>query len=851
MPSSSLIPHNDPTLLLNTAGMVQFKPYFLGEDTPPSRRLTSCQKCFRTTDIEAVGDTSHCTFFEMLGNFSVGDYFKAQAIDYALEFVTEVLKLPQDKLWITIFEDDDEAFELWRLKEIPAERIVRLGEKDNFWGPPGDAGPCGPCSEIHYDYGPDYGCREPGCNPGCDCARFVEIWNLVFIQYNQDKDGNRKQLEKPSIDTGMGLERITAVVQGKETIFETDLLKPLVSEVSNLAGTNYGQNEEIDIATRVVAEHGRGISFLIADGVMPGSEGRGYVLRRLIRRAALYGRRLGLKKPFLTRIAAATIKQMGAVYPELKEKEKLVLDVIDAEETRFSETLSAGIALLDKVIENALAGQKQVLDGQDIFKLYDTFGFPVELTREIAERKGIAIDIDGFEREMSAQRQRAKASRHFANGRTVREEDFDLGSTCFTGYHGLSQKTLITHIMVDGELAESATGGQKASIVLKDTPFYAEKGGQVGDTGIIEGNGARFDVTDTVCGPGGSTIHHGTVSEGTLRTGGAVTAHVNECRRADIARNHTATHLLHISLRKTIGSHAEQKGSLVSPDRLRFDFSHLKPLSPQELEQVETMVNESIRANLPVNAREMSFKQALESGAIAIFDEKYGENVRVLTVGNPPFSAELCGGTHVLATGEIGLFHITSESSIGAGLRRIEAVTGRAAEELLRANTRLIEESSAKIDASPSTFTSKLSSLIEERNTLARQVESLMRKSTLAEAEKLLDRAEKAGAVQLVTARLDEADIELLREATDYIKDKMGSGIVILASAAGEKPMFVVGVTGDLVKKGYNASDIIREITRIAGGGGGGKPGMATGGGKDKNRINQALDAARNFIRQS
>ena len=446
IPSASLIPQDDPTLLLTTAGMVQFKPYFLGEETSPSPRMTSCQKCFRTTDIESVGDTSHCTFFEMLGNFSVSDYFKAKTIDYAWEFVTEVIRLPQEKLWITIFDDDDEAFELWRLKNIPADRIIRLGEKDNFWGPPGDSGPCGPCSEIHYDYGASHGCQEPGCNPGCDCSRFVEIWNLVFIQYNQDREGNRELLEKPSIDTGMGLERITAVVQGKNTIFETDLLKPLVAKVSDLAGTSYGQNEETDIATRVVAEHGRGISFLIADGVMPASEGRGYVLRRLIRRAALYGRRLGLDKPFLSHMANATIKQMGPTYPELIEKQQLILEVISAEEARFGETLSAGLELLDKIMSNALS-KDRIIKGKDIFKLYDTYGFPVELTREVAERQNLEIDMAGFDHEMSAQRERAKANHHFTAGRTVHEEKFDLGSTCFTGYGKLSQQTVITTLL--------------------------------------------------------------------------------------------------------------------------------------------------------------------------------------------------------------------------------------------------------------------------------------------------------------------------------------------------------------------------------------------------------------------
>ncbi|MDD4322291.1 MAG: alanine--tRNA ligase [Dehalococcoidales bacterium] len=849
MPSSSLVPHNDPTLLLNTAGMVQFKPYFLGEDTPVSRRLTSCQKCFRTTDIESVGDTSHCTFFEMLGNFSIGDYFKSEAIDYGWEFVTEVLKLPSEKLWITIYEDDDEAFELWRLKEVPADRIVRLGEKDNFWGPPGDAGPCGPCSEIHYDYGDDHGCRQPGCNPGCGCSRFVEIWNLVFIQFNQDKKGVRKPLEKPSIDTGMGLERITAVVDGKSTIFETDLLKPLVGEVSVLAGRAYGQNEDADIATRVVAEHGRGITFLIADGVMPGSDGRGYVLRRLIRRAALYGRRLGLKDPFLAQIASATIKLMGSRYPELEEKKKLILDIINAEERRFSETLSAGIELLDKMIETALS-ESRILAGKDIFKLYDTFGFPVELTREIAQRKGLNTDMAGFENEMSAQRERAKASHRFGKGRTVQEEKLDLGTTCFAGYQKLALDTSISSIVIDGRIADSLHEGQEASLVLKDTPFYAEKGGQVGDSGLITGQDSQFIVDDTNPGPNGSIIHHGKVTQGAFKTGEAVNARVDECRRADIARNHTATHLLHNALRKVIGSHAEQKGSLVSPDRLRFDFSHLKALTSDELEKIEMIVNQAIRSNLPVSAEEMPLKQAIESGAIAIFDEKYSEKVRVLRVGNPPVSAELCGGTHVSATGEIGVFHITSESSVGAGLRRIEAVTGRSAEELLRVQSRLLEELSRALDASAKELPGKVRGLFEECTTLTKQIEDMKRQHTLMRAEELLSRAENIGAVRLVSARMDEAGIELLRDSADYIKDKLGSGIVILASNAGEKPVFVVGVTGDLVKQGYNASNIIRSITRVAGGGGGGKPGLATGGGKDKNLVEQALQAARDFIGQ-
>lgn len=849
MPSSSLIPQNDPTLLLNTAGMVQFKPYFLGEETPVSKRLASCQKCFRTTDIECVGDTSHCTFFEMLGNFSIGDYFKAGAIDYGWEFVTEYLKLDREKLWITVFENDDEAITLWRAKGVAAERIVRLGEKDNFWGPPGEAGPCGPCSEIHFDYGSGSGCGRPGCNPGCSCGRFVEIWNLVFIQFNQAKDGSRKPLKHPSIDTGMGLERITAVVQNKKTIFETDLLKPLVAETSRIAGTIYSADEETDRATRVVAEHGRGISFLIADGVMPGSDGRGYVLRRLIRRAALYGRRLGLKEPFLSNIAGLTIKLMSKAYPELGEKQNLILDVIRAEETRFNETLSVGLELLDGFIEKALSG-KGILKGSDVFKLYDTYGFPLELTREISQRKGLELDTAGFEAEMAAQKERAKASHRFNAGKIVQENSFDLPGTCFVGYQKPIQATAISRIILDGSLADSIAEGQSGALVLEHTPFYAEKGGQVGDAGFIRSDNSEFVVTDTAAGPGDSVIHHGKLNRGSLKAGEAVTAEIDQCRRKDIARNHTATHLLHISLRQILGTHAQQRGSLVHPERLRFDFSHLKPLTDEELVKIEEMVNLHIRADLPVWDETLPVRQAIESGAIAIFDEKYGQEVRVLRIGNPPVSAELCGGTHVSATGEIGLFSITAESSVGAGLRRIEAVTGRAAESLCRRQSQIMARASGLLDCPADELVEKINSLITELGTMNKNLENLKRQAALQQARSLLESTENIGRAQAIIAHMPESNLELLRDMADYLKDKLGSGIVVLSSIVQDKPVFVAAVTSDLVGRGYHAGNIIREVTRAAGGGGGGKPGMATGGGKQKELLQAALETARKVIGQ-
>ncbi len=848
VPSSSLIPHGDPTLLLNTAGMVQFKPYFLGEEKPPSRRLASCQKCFRTTDIESVGDSSHCTFFEMLGNFSIGDYFKTEAIDWAWEFVTEHLKLPIEKLWITILKDDDEAFDLWLKQGVLENRIIRLDEKDNFWGPPGAAGPCGPCSEIHYDYGLHMGCGKPGCAPGCECPRFVEIWNLVFIQYNQAANGNRSLLERPSIDTGMGLERISAVLQGKTTIFETDLLKPLVAEASKLAGVEYGKDEYSDVAVRVIAEHGRGIAFLIADGVMPGSDGRGYILRRLIRRAALYGRRLGLKQPFLASIAKKTIEHMGSIYPTLQEKKNLILDVIRAEENRFSETLTVGLELLDGLISSAGQGEN-MLCGKDVFKLYDTYGFPVELTCELARQHGMCVDVTGFEKELANQKARAKANQRFKSGTVTGDNIPDIKATSFVGYQCLVQNSYITHILLANKPVKNIRKGQTASLVLSTTPFYAEKGGQTGDTGFISHDGAEFKVSNTVQGPSESIIHHGYVTRGSFLLNDEVVARVDEERRKDIARNHTATHLLHISLKNILGNHAEQRGSLVSPDRLRFDFSHLKPVTGQELEEIEKQVNEMIRANLPVSARIIPFKEAMKAGAIAIFGEKYGEEVRVLSVGEPPVSTELCGGTHVSSTGEIAVFHIVSEASIGAGLRRIEAVTGRNTEMLLRQQALTIHRAAELIDTTPDKLISKIKAVMNEFSETGKKMEAFERQAVLSQAEHLATRVESINSIRLVGAKLPQVKVELLREAADYLKNKIGSGIVALASVVEDKPVFVVAVTDDLVKQGYKAGDIIKEMSRIAGGGGGGKPGLATGGGKDKSQIPEALEAVRQYVR--
>ena len=825
VPGSSLIPHGDPTLLLTSAGMVQFKPYFLGEATPPCPRLASCQKCFRTTDIEVVGDTTHLTFFEMLGNFSVGDYFKQDAIAWGWQYVTQTLGLPKERLWITIYLDDDEAFEIWRRTGVTEDRILRFGEKENFWGPAGDSGPCGPCSEIHYDFGPQVGCGKPDCDPGCDCGRFSEIWNLVFVQYDQDRAGKRTPLKKCHIDTGMGLERVATIMQGQPSVYETDLFAPLMALVARLSGKEYGRDCDDDNAMRVVAEHGRGITFLIADGVLPSNEGRGYVLRR----AALFGRRLGLDKPFLAQIAEATIKKMGHVYPELKDRRSFVLKLIESEEARFGETLSTGLELLDEII----AGSTKEVSGADAFKLYDTYGFPIEMTCEIAAEKGLAVDMAGFEKEMEKQRERAKSAHRFKNKDVADTIDVVIEGVEFVGYDDLKSKATIAAIVTKNTV-DSIKEGQKADIVLNKTPFYAEMGGQVGDSGEITGPSGRFVVTDTVYGPSDAVLHRGYVAEGSFNTGDKVEAAVDVERRLDIARNHTATHLLHYALRKVLGEHVHQRGSLVAPDRLRFDFSHLAAMTPQEIDQVEQIVNYEIRRNSPVSPCELSYKEAIEQGAIALFDEKYGDVVRVLSIGQPAVSTELCGGTHVAATGEIGFFHILSESSIGGGLRRMEAVTGNGAEQAVK----------HQLDE----LKSELAARQAELKTESGRVRALERDIARERAESLVAEVEEINGINLLAVPVPSTRAETLRDMADVIRDKLKSGIVVLGSIYDDKPFFIAALTPDMVAKGYNAGDIIKKVTAAAGGGGGGKPALAQGSGKDKSKLDEALRLVRSLV---
>ena len=848
IPSSSLIPQGDPTLLLTTAGMVQFKPYFLGLETPPNPKLTTCQKCFRTTDIDSVGDPTHLTFFEMLGNFSIGDYFKKEAAAWAWEYVTKLLKIPPEKLWITIFLDDDEAFHIWRGIGVPEDRIVRLGEESNFWGPAGDSGPCGPCSEIHYDLGPKAKCEAEKCVPGCDCGRFVEIWNLVFTQYNQDKNGKRTNLPKPNIDTGMGLERLTVIMQNKKSVYETTIFAPLLQHISTLTGKKYGDEPGSDLAMRVVAEHSRGITFLIGDGVQPSNEGRGYVLRRLLRRAVLFGRRLGLEKAFLAEAAGVTIKQMGHVYPELKKREETIIKIIAMEEAKFSETLSVGLELLGKVMDEAADKKSKKISGAAAFKLYDTFGFPVDLTAVVAKERGFNVDMKGFDAEMERQRERARSSQKFENAEGAGvSRALDIKATNFTGYSTRTQDTVILGILVKDKAVSEIELDQEAGLILESTPFYGEMGGQVGDTGEIRGNRGRFVVTDTVRLQD-KIVHRGKVVEGVLPVGDKVTAVVEEERRYDIQRNHTATHLLHMALRNVLSEHVEQRGSFVAPDRFTFDFSHLTVLAPEELQKVQRLVNDVVRRDLTVTAEEMPYKEAIKGGVIALFGEKYGEKVRVLRVGKPPVSAELCGGTHVSATGEIGFLYILNEHSVGAGLRRIEGVTGRYAEAAMEKLVSDLRTVAQYVGSSTDNLVEKVACKISEGEMEHRRAESYERELAKIETDSLMNKVEVINGVKVLAAHVSSRHTDVLRDMSDMLREKLSSGVIVLGTVYEDKPAFVAAVTPDLVSKGMDAGKIVREVAKVAGGGGGGKPNLAQGSGKDKLQLDTALQLVSKLV---
>jgi len=855
IPSSSLVPHRDPTLLLTSAGMVQIKPYFLGLEAPPSRRLASCQKCFRTTDIDSVGDSKHLTFFEMLGNFGVGDYFKKEAISWAWDFVTRYLKLPEKRLWITIYADDDEAFAYWREVGVPAEKILRFGEEDNFWGPVGNSGPCGPCSEIHYDLGEEFGCGKAECRPNCDCGRFSEIWNLVFTQYNQDQSGQRTPLPKPNIDTGMGLERTLAAIQGKSSPYETDLFSPLVDRICQLSGKEYGRDQNTDRAIRIVVEHSRGIAFLIADSVIPSNEGRGYVLRRILRRASLFGRKLGLNEPFLNEMAEVVVSTISHVYPELIDKRNSITDIVKMEEESFITTLDTGLTLAEKFANEASAQGREGLTGEEVFRLYDTHGFPPELTAEIAKERGLSIDWEGFQTEMEKQRERARARGVVVKPRpatavvTAHEPEVVI-STKFVGYEVASSQSKVLELSVKETPVQAASQGHNVDITLDRSPFYGEMGGQVGDTGEISSRKGKVVVTNTIKTPSDVIIHQGKVVEGSISVGEEVEAKVDFARRLDIARNHTATHLLQAALRQIVDRRIEQKGSLVEPERFRFDFSHLGQVAEEQLNEIQRQVNEWIRQNLKAEAKDLPYKQAIAEGAIALFEEKYGEKVRMLEIGEPAISKELCGGTHVSSTGEIGIFLITSESSIGTGLHRIEAITGGKAESLIKSRLTALQCVAKEVEGSLDEVPNKVKTLISELEAERKRVLSLERELSRRIAEDLLGQAEQVSGVTVLAAKVPALTMPILREMGDILRDRLKSAIVVLATVYNGRPNFLAMVTPDLIAKGFHAVDIINQVAKVTGGGGGGKAAMAQAGGKDAAKIDEALKLVHKLIQK-
>jgi len=843
--SSSLVPHKDPTLLLTSAGMVQMKPYYLGLENPPSRRLASCQKCFRTTDIDLVGDSKHLTFFEMLGNFSVGDYFKRETISLAWEFVTGHLKLPKERLWITIYLDDDEAFDYWREIGIPVEKILRFGEEDNFWGPVGNSGPCGPCSEIHYDLGEEYGCGKAECKPNCDCGRFSEIWNLVFTQYNQDQNGQRTPLPEPNIDTGMGLERTLTAIQGKSSPYETDLFFPLIDYICRLCSKEYGRDENVDRAIRIVTEHSRGIVFLIADGVMPSNEGRGYILRRVLRRASLFGRKLGLDDPFLNQMTEVVISTMSHIYPELVANQHLITEIIKNEENKFITSLDTGLTLVEKLVGEASSQVRKKLTGEEVFKLYDTYGFPPELTNEIAREKGVSIDLEGFKAEMEKQRERAR------KGVVIRPSSASVVattygpkiviSTKFIGYEEASCKARVIELIVKEQPVETTSRGDEVAIVLDKTAFYGEMGGQVGDTGKINSQKGKVTITNTIRAPSDVIVHQGKVIEGQISVNDTVEAEVDQERRLDIARNHTATHLLQAALRQIVDKRIEQKGSLVEPERFRFDFSYLGQITNEQKKKIQRQVNEWIRQNLKTEAKVLSYNQAINKGAIALFEEKYGDVVRMLEIGDPTISRELCGGTHVSSTGEIGMLLITNESSIGTGLHRIEALTGKNAESLLETRLTALQSIANKVESSLDEAPGKVKIIIDDLEEERKKILMLERELSRKTIENLLGQTKQVNGVTVLAAQVPALSMPILREMGDLLRGRLKSAIVVLATIYNSKPSFLAMVTPDLIAEGFHAGSIINQVAKVAGGGGGGKAAMAQAGGKDPTKIDEAL----------
>ena len=847
MKSFPLVPQGDKSVLLINAGMTPLKPYFTGAEKPPRTRVSTCQKCIRTGDIENVGKTArHGTFFEMLGNFSFGDYFKREALNWSWEFLTQVVGLDPDRLYPSVYVDDDEAFQIWN-KEIgiPAERIFKFGKEDNFWEH--GAGPCGPCSEIYYDRGEKYGCGKPGCTVGCDCDRYMEVWNDVFTQFENDGNGNYTELKQKNIDTGMGLERLAVVVQDVDSIFDVDTICSLRNLVSKISGKEYGVKHEYDVSIRLITDHIRSATFMISDGIMPTNEGRGYVLRRLIRRAARHGRLLGIEGAFLSKLSEEVINGSKDGYPELEEKKDFIFRVLTNEENQFNKTIDQGLRILGDMEEDMNQAGEKTLSGANAFKLYDTYGFPLDLTKEILEEKGYQVDEYGFKAAMDEQRKKARDAREVTNymgaDATVYDQIDTSVTTEFVGYDHLTFDSKVT---TETEVVSSLMEGQKGTVFVEQTPFYATMGGQVGDTGVIQTANGRFVVEDTIKLRGGKFGHVGYMESGMISEGETVSLIVDSQARKDTEKNHSATHLLQKALKVVLGAHVEQKGSLVTPDRLRFDFAHFQAMTSEELSKVEDLVNEKIQASLPVNTNVMDIEEAKKSGAMALFGEKYTQKVRVVSMGD--FSKELCGGTHVANTGEIMLFKIVSEAGIAAGVRRIEALTGKGVIEYYKKQEEMLQEAAKALKANPSQVVEKIQHLQSELKAVSSENESLKSKLAQGALGDVMDQVVEVKGIRLLAAKVEGVDMNGLRDLGDQLKEKLGEGVVVLAAVNDGKVNVLAMATDAAQKAGAHAGNLVKAVAAIVGGGGGGRPNMAQAGGRNPEKADEAIAAAAGIL---
>jgi alanyl-tRNA synthetase len=851
LPSFSLVPQNDKSLLLINAGMSPMKPYFTGEIQPPCTRITTCQKCIRTGDIENVGKTArHGTFFEMLGNFSFGDYFKKEALEWSWEFLTQVMGLDPDRLYPSIYENDEEAFKIWNEDiGIPAERIFRFGKEDNFWEH--GSGPCGPCSEIYYDRGEKYGCGQPGCTVGCDCDRYMEVWNNVFSQFNNDGKGHYTELKQKNIDTGMGLERLAVVMQDVDSLFDVDTIRNITNRISEISGKHYGEDHKTDVSLRVITDHVRSMTMMIADGVMPSNEGRGYVLRRLLRRAARHGKLLGIDHPFLTEISKKVIEVSGDAYPELKEKQVFILKVIETEEASFNKTIDSGLSILNDMIEAAKAEGKTALDSADAFKLYDTYGFPFDLTKEILTENGLTCEEEGFNALMEEQRTRAREARKKLGDLGWVSENLGIDKsiqTKFTGYTNWEDDGKILAMVADGELTGTVSKGAEVTMVLDQTPFYAESGGQVPDHGVItKADGSRIVVTNVQKTKDQKFLHMGKVEEGSFSVGDTVHGAIDVERRKAIMRAHTATHLMQKALRVVLGTHVEQAGSYTDADSIRFDFSHFEAMTPEEIFQVENLVNEEILKGYEVVTQEMPIEEAKKLGAMALFGEKYGDIVRVVKAGD--FSIEFCGGTHLDNTAKVGMFKLVGESSVASGVRRVEAYTGKKVLEMTKRDQDRILQVAKILKTTPSEMAHRAEQILTEMRDMTKDIDKLTAKLANIEAVNLFNAAKDVKGVNVIAANLKDSNADALRSMGDTIRDKQADMVAVLATVTPEGKVILQCVCGkEAVKKGAHAGKIIKEVAKLCGGGGGGRPDSATAGGKNPAKVEEALEAVNNIV---